>query len=258
MSALTPSAPAVPHQPARVDLVRWFYPASAAALLVGTIVGFQLFYFHGRSHPGRPIPPPIRTLIIVHGVAMSAWMLLMVLQPTLVALRKRKLHMAIGKVGVGLAAAIVVLGVLVGVRSAQVTPPELILWTLTPKQFLAVPLGAVLLFGAMVGIAVWKRRKPIAHRAMMLSATLMILPAAISRIDALSGLYAGTDWERLCGPYLATMALGVLLLAVRCALTRSFDRWLAGGVGVLNVTSLATMANARTGAWDAFASLVVS
>jgi hypothetical protein len=63
---------------------RLFYSGAAAALFILAFLGFQQFYLHGKAYPDRELAPPIRTLLIVHGVAMSAWMLLFVAQPLLI------------------------------------------------------------------------------------------------------------------------------------------------------------------------------
>src|SRR4051812_28661493 len=94
---------------------RYFYSVATVALLVLTVVGFQLFYFRGQMYPGRPLTPPIKTLIITHGVAMSFWMLLAILQPLLVASNNRKVHMTLGKVAAVIATCLVVLGFKLGV-----------------------------------------------------------------------------------------------------------------------------------------------
>lgn len=236
---------------------RWFYPLAGALMLALTVLGFKLFYFKGLSHPGREIPPPIRTLIVVHGVATSGWIVLFLVQPLLVALRKHRLHMALGRLGAGYAAVVCILGVMLGVRSAQATPPEVVIWGLSPKQFMAVPIVSILVFAVCVGAAVWRRKRPAEHRGLMLLATLSIMSAAVSRIDALSDLYVGTGLERLFGPFLMTLVIGAVLAGIACAVTRRLDRLLVGGVAALALVSVLTMAVARTPVWDAIASIVV-
>ncbi|MBX3389558.1 MAG: hypothetical protein KF691_08900 [Phycisphaeraceae bacterium] len=241
----------------RSDLTRWFYPTAGLVLLVLTVWGFRHFFFHGQSHPGRPITPPIRTLIIVHGCAMSVWIILFTLQPWLAALRRKKLHMMLGQLGIAVAAAVFGLGMMVGVSSARVAPPDFILWDLNRTQFMAVPLFSVVAFAAFVTVAILKRRQPAIHKPMMLCGTLAVMGAAISRIDVLSNLYIGTVWERAFGPFFMTVVLALVLLGVRCAITRSFDRWLALGVTLLIAIAFSTMAIARTDVWTSFASLLV-
>lgn len=239
------------------DPVRWFYPMTGVLLVALTVWGFRHFFLHGQSHPGRPITPPIRTLIIIHGVAMTLWMLLFTLQPWLVATRRVKTHMNLGRLGMVIAAAVLVLGVMIGVSSARVTPPEVRIWGLPAKQFMAVPVISVLAFAGFVAAAVIKRRRSAIHRPMMLCATLAIMGAAVSRIDLFSNLYIGTVWERAFGPFFSTLVLAIVLLALRCALTRAFDRWLALGVALLIGVSYFIMKIAPTGVWDSLASIVV-
>lgn len=50
---------------------RYFY-AIATDLLLVLVVGFQLFYFHGRMYPGQPLIPPIKGLMIAQGAPTRA------------------------------------------------------------------------------------------------------------------------------------------------------------------------------------------
>lgn len=240
-----------------VALRRWFYAFSGVLAVGLALVGFQLFYFGGRSYPGRPIPEPIRALVIVHGVVMLLWVLLFAAQPALVAMRKHRLHMALGRVGAALALVVVVSGVMLAVASARVTPAEALIWGLPPAKFMAVPLISVLIFAAFVGLAIRHRRRPAAHRAAMFLATLSALSAAVSRIDALNALYAGTVWERAFGPFFMSLVIGGVLVAARCVLARQVERWLVFGYLALVAMSLGIIALARTPAWDAFAAWVI-
>ena len=125
---------------------RYFYSVATLLLLALTVVGFQLFYFHGMAYPGRPLAPPIKTLVITHGVAMSLWMLLSLVQPFLIASGNRRVHMALGKVAAVVAACLVVLGLKLGIAACKVAPPGMMFGPLTPKQFLAVPVLNIVLF----------------------------------------------------------------------------------------------------------------
>src|SRR3954464_13677761 len=98
---------------------RWFYSVASLSLFVLMFIGFQLFYLQGKSFPGRPLTPPIRTLIIIHACLMTAWMLLAVGQPLLVGTRRKRVHMKLGVLGMVLAAGMVVAGVRIGIESAR-------------------------------------------------------------------------------------------------------------------------------------------
>jgi hypothetical protein len=236
---------------------RFFYPSVGVLFLALTIIGFHHFYLSGKSYPGREITPPIRMLVISHGVAMLGWILIFTLQPLLVAKGNLRAHMTIGKLAAFFAAGLVTLGLLVAIYSARVSPPQMKLWTLSPKPFMAVPFFTLLFFGLYVGIGVWKRKRPEIHRPMMMIATLAALGAGISRITMLNNLYMGTAVAEKFGPFVFTAILGMILLAVKCALTRSFDRWMALALSGLLLMSVVVMPIARSGAWNSFAGLLV-
>lgn len=236
---------------------RWFYSLASIALLGFTFLGFQLFYLEGRAYPGRELTPPIKTLLITHGVLMSAWMLLAAVQPLLVAGGRRRVHMALGRLGAGLALAIVVTGYLVAVRAARVNPPELQLFGLVQNEFLAVPMNGVIMFGGFVLFGIWNRRRPEAHRPLMFMASLAAVPAALGRITPLNGWYAGTAWEYFCSAFVIALIVGAVLLACKCVVSKSLDRWFAGAFGLLALSWVVTSLAARTPAWKQIATLLM-
>ncbi|XVJ58409.1 MAG: hypothetical protein HEQ23_03015 [Tepidisphaera sp.] len=237
--------------------VRYFYSGAAALMLVLAFIGFNRFYLEGGAYPNRPITPPIKWVVIAHGVSMTLWLVLLIVQPVLIVGRKHAWHMLMGKIGAVLAALILVLGIWVAVRSASVTPAEMKIWGLSPREFMSVPFISAWIFAGFVALDVYYRKKPQAHRPMMLLATLSAMSAAISRIDPLNALYAGTVWERVFGPFFWTLVLGVVLVAIRCAITRSVDRWFAGGMAALIALNAGIVAIGPTPAWAAFARLLL-
>lgn len=235
--------------PAIQDRGRFFYPAAACLMLLIMFAGFRHFYLHGQAYPGRELAPPIKTLVIFHGVSMSAWMLIFLAQSVLVTRKQFKVHITLGKLAAAFAVSIVVSGLMLSVQSTRIAPPDFVLWGMTGKQFMAVPFFGILLFAAMVGTAVWFRKRSEIHRPMMLFATLSALAAATARVDLISNLYQGTTWERIFGPFLSVLVLGAILVAARWALTRSFDRWFAISYGVVLLAFVMTMQVATTAAW---------
>ena len=189
------------------DRARFFYTGAAALLLVLMFFGFQQFYLHGRAFPIRPLAPPIRSLLIAHGVAMTSWVLLLLVQPLLIVNRNYRVHMLLGKIGAVLAACIFILGIRVGISAPKVAPPDLRLWNLPYKQFMAVPIISITIFAAFVAAGVWYRRRPEVHRPMMLLATLAAIPAALDRIDAISSLYRQTIWGTIFGPFFSALVI---------------------------------------------------
>ena len=252
MNSTPSSATSVPR-----DRAKYFYAGAAILLLVLTVIGFRHFFFHGGAYPGRPLTPPIRGRLIQHGVAMSAWIILLIVQPLLIVNNKYKVHMTLGKIGVVLAVCIVFLGCRVAVGAAGVNPPDEKIWGLVPKQFLAIPLMAIVLFAGFVLVGVWNRNRPEIHKPMMLFATLTAVAAAIDRIDFMTNLYMNWGLAALLGPFFAPTVIGLALLLLKWALTRSFDPVFTADLVVLAVCGLLAMKLATTQVWDQFASFLL-
>lgn len=234
-----------------------FYIGTALVLLLIMVVGFQQFYFHGKAFPGRPLTPPIRTLVIVHAVAMTAWMLLFLVQPVLVATGRVVYHMRLGLGGVVLAAVAVVTGVQLGIGAARVNPPELVLWGLVPSEFMAIPVLSILLFAVFVLIGILNRRRSEIHRPMMLLAVLAILGAAVDRIPVVTALYHETALGHVFGPFTGALVLGLVLVLIKTGFTGSRDRWLEAGFGFLALCCALIMKLARSDAWDGLAVILL-
>jgi hypothetical protein len=236
---------------------RLFHTFAAVLLIALVVTGFHRFYFEGRAYPGRELTPPIRNLIILHGVAMTAWMLVFLAQPLLILSGKRQVHARVGSIAAVLAAAIVVLGLKLGVESARFKPPGMVAHGLYPRQFMAIPVLSVLIFAGFVGAGVLYRRRPAVHRIMMLLGTLAAISAAVARIDTLSRLYAGTVWDRIWGPLFMTVVVAVFLLVFKWLLTRSLDRIYALGCVGLALALAAIIHVATTPTWDSVASALL-
>ena len=219
--------------------------------------GFQLFFFHGSAYPGRPLTPPIKTLLIAHGVGMALWVVLFIVQSLLISVRNVRLHMRLGFFGAGLAALVSVLGFNVAVGAARVNPPELKLWGLDPRQFLMVSLSAIVLFAAFVLIGILKRKTPDIHRPMMLLASIAVLPPSLDRITMIHNWFEGTILGNLFGAYGSTLVVGFVLVLLHWILTRRLNRSLAIGYAVIVIVACATMRFAASSGWAAVAHLLV-
>jgi uncharacterized membrane protein YozB (DUF420 family) len=253
---LTPDEPRVRVLP-KPKRGRYFYSGAAVLFLVFMLLGFQQYYLHGKAFPGRDIAPPLQTLVLLHATAMTAWIVLFLVQPVLIASGSRRAHMAVGRFGAVLAAGIVVLGLMLGIQGTRLTPPEVRVWGVTPKQFMAVPVVSVVIFGLLVAVGVYYRRRPDIHRPMMLMATLIAIPAAVARIGPLNALYENSVLQTIFGPFLWTLVLATLLLVVRWLVTRSFERWFVIGYCCLVASCLLVWRAATTDAWDRFATLLL-
>jgi len=238
------------------SLPRFFYSGAAVVLFLLMFWGFSLFYLHGQAYPGRPLTPPIRSLVIAHGVAMTLWMLLFIAQPLLAATRNIRIHMKLGLFGTALAGVATVLGINLAIASARVAPPQWRLWGLDSRQFMMVSMSAIVLFAIFVTVGILNRRKPDVHKPMMLLAALSILPPSLDRITVIHRLFEESVMGPVFGAYASSLVVGLALVSLHWALSRQPNRWLMIGYGGIVVTAFATMQIAPTAAWAGIAHLL--
>jgi len=153
---------------------RRFYTWAAVGAAVVVFAGFaRTYYLKGVS--GAPELPG---LLHLHGVVMTLWFTLFLVQVRLVAGRRVDLHRRLGVVGALLAVLVLMVGVTTAIGGARRGAAP----ALPPLVFLAVPLGDMLVFAGLVGAALWYRGRPGIHKRLMLLSSLSMLTAAIGRI----------------------------------------------------------------------------
>jgi hypothetical protein len=155
-----------------------FYTGVAIAMFATVFLGFARSFFLRPWFPD--VPAPTEPVFFVHGVAFTAWLVLLVAQPALVAARRTDLHRKLGWLGAGLAVAMVALGTF-GALVAARRPTGFVELPVPPLQFLAVPLFDMALFATLVALAVAKRRDTQSHKRLMLLASVNLLAAGIAR-----------------------------------------------------------------------------
>jgi hypothetical protein len=169
--------------------------AIASALIV--LLGFgRTYYLKGAF--GTPALPG---LVHLHGIVMTLWIALFIVQAQLVAARRVDLHRRLGVAGTVLAVLVVVVGAATAIEGARrgVTPGP------PPLVFMAIPLGVVVVFAVLVGCALALRRRGDYHKRLMLLASLTVLTPAIARIP-LGFIQAG-------GPLVAFALTDLLVFA---------------------------------------------
>lgn len=162
----------------RASSERRFFTGMALAILATVIVGFSRSFFLRPLFPDWPSPS--ETIFYVHGAVFTAWIVLLVVQVTLVAGGRTELHRKIGPFGAVLAVAMVVLGT-IGALGAARRVTGFTQVPVPPLQFLAIPIFDMILFAAFVWLAIDQRRSPQTHKRWMLLATVNLVTAAISR-----------------------------------------------------------------------------
>lgn len=187
-----------------------FWHRMAIGLAVFIVFGFLQFALRGFVDP---VAAPF--WVHVHGVVMLAWLALLIAQPTLVSRDNLALHRQLGRIGGLLAIFITLLGIFTGIASLMLGrfPPFF-----TPPYFLALTVIESLVFGAMVGWAIRRRRATDWHRRLMIGATIVILEPALGRLLPIP----------LMGPW-AEPAVALCQLAV-VAIVAAYDRRSRGAV----------------------------
>jgi hypothetical protein len=155
-----------------------FYAAMAFAMFAVVYVGFARSFFLRPWFPEIPVPP--ERFFLLHGLVFASWMVLLLVQPLLVAAGRSDLHRRLGKFGVILALGVVVSGVY-GALLAAGRPGGFIGVPVPPAAFVAIPLFDMLMFAAFVTLALCAVRNPQAHKRWMLLAAMSLLTAALAR-----------------------------------------------------------------------------
>lgn len=164
--------------PDRTLAERRFFTGMALAILATVIVGFSRSFFLRPLFPEWPSPSEM--IFYVHGVVFTAWIVLFVVQASLVAGGHTELHRKIGPFSAVLAVAMVVLGTL-GALVAAGRATGFVGIPVPPLQFLAIPIFDMILFPTFVWLAIAQRRNPQSHKRWMLLATVNLVTAAVAR-----------------------------------------------------------------------------
>ena len=170
-SILQLDAPVSLANPWRRD--RRFFAGLAVTAAALAFVGFAPTYFL-KGWFGTPALP---TVVHVHGLLMTSWFVLLIVQTSLVAARRTDLHRRFGVVGAVLAVVIVVMTVVMVIIGLRV-PRGVFAMDATVAL---VSLGSVAQFAAFVGAALVCRRKPDAHKRLMFIATAVLITASVGR-----------------------------------------------------------------------------
>lgn len=167
---------------ARIRADRIFYSGVPAVVAMAIFVGFAPSWFL-RPLWGAPLHfEPLTPLLVVHGIAFTAWIALTVAQPLLIASGQRSLHRSLGYAGAGLAAAMVVLMMLATIHSMRDGVPPIFP---SPTAFFAANLVGAITFSITIWLAVAKRREPEAHKRLILLSLVVLTTPALARIPAL-------------------------------------------------------------------------
>lgn len=215
---------------------RRFFTGMAVASLLTVAIGFgPTYYLRGAFGA-----PPLSTLVHLHGIVFTSWIVLFLTQTSLIAAGRADLHRRLGVAGGVLALLMLVVGYLTAVEGARlgVTRPG----GPPPLAFLAVPIGTLMVFAILVGSGLYNRRRSQTHKRLMLLATIALLTPAIARMRFIG---EGGPPVAIGGTCLFVVAC---LIYDRTAHGRVHSAFLWGGLFVMLSLPL-RMAIGRTDAW---------
>jgi len=223
----------------------------AVTMAVAVLIGFgPTYYFRLMSAeaPNATISgAPFTTILHLHGLVFSSWVLLFIVQTGLVAARRVKLHQGLGVAGAVLGGLMALIGTVTAIAAARAgsAPPGA-----DPLAFLAIPLGDMTMFAIFLGAALVKRRKKESHKRLVLLAYISILAAAVARWPGVLPL----------GP-LGFYGLTFLFLATAIVYDLVTRRSVSGVYkwgGVLLVLSVPLrLIVSQTSGWRAFAEILI-
>jgi len=202
--------------------------------------------------------PTFPLLFHIHGALFTGWILLLVLQASLVVSRRTALHRRLGWIGLSLVVPMLITGSLVAIAAARGQGPisaavrrgELT-WVpvgIAPAEMLLNNLATMLLFGVFAAAGLAMRRRPDAHKRFMMLATIGLLPAAIGRaVITILGVFHPTL-------LLGGTALFVLAMAIYDRRSRGRLHPVTLWAGLTLILSFPTrLALADTALWQAVA-----
>ncbi len=232
------------YKPFNRTVERIFYSGMAALLCICVYIGFGPTYFRA-GVLRAPLPSPI---LHVHGAVFTLWMLLFVVQVALISARRVQWHRTFGTVAFCLPPVMIVLGVIAAIdalhRGVRIGP-------LDPAVSLAIPLIGIVGFVVII-YASWRaRRRPDAHKRLILIATMGLVAAAFGRFP----------WDRIGFPPAAgaVTGLGVLLLillAFELITIRRIHRSTMWAAPLMFASVALAVPIGMTHAWHAFAALL--
>jgi hypothetical protein len=233
------------YRPVNRTTERIFFAGMAILLCVVVFIGFSPTYFRA-GMLRAPLPSPI---LHVHGAVFTLWMILFVVQAALISARRVAWHRSLGTVAFCLPPIMIILGLIAAIdalhRGVSIGP-------LDPSVSLAIPLLGITTF-AVVIFAAWRaRRRPDAHKRLILLATIGLTEAAFGRFP-----WSQIGIQHAAG---AVTGLGILILLVLAYDLISLHRihrttlWAAPLIFAVGAFSVPI---GMTAAWHSFAAFLL-
>lgn len=179
----------------RAGVTDRYFQTMSLVLLAIVLIGFSRTLFL------RPMfkVPTIPWYVYIHGAVMTAWIVLLVTQTSLIAARRTDLHRRLGIGGALLAVAVALAALLLTLTIPSLVQDRSPSPNGQPLPFaIAYPImwgnfGSVLLFATMVPIALAMRRRRDIHKRLLLLASFAIVGPAVGRMYGFPELWGITS-----------------------------------------------------------------
>lgn len=187
------------YRPVNRRAERIFFGGMAVLLCVVVFIGFSPTYFRA----GMMRAPLPNRLLHIHGAVFTTWMILFAVQSALISARRVAWHRSLGIVAFCLTPVMVVLGTVAALdglrRGVRIGP-------LDPAVSMAIPLVGIAPLALLFYCAWRARRRPDAHKRLILLATIGMVEAAFGRFP----------WDQMGVPPAsgAVLGLGLTILLV--------------------------------------------
>ena len=180
-------AAAIEHARPRARAARSKIYVGLALMIAGIVLaGFSRSFYGtfvaGASHPW---------IIHVHAAVYVGWLALLIAQTVLAARGDIATHRRVGNFGIAYGAVVWILGVIVGVAMPVINVHSGLWPAERAEQFLAIPLGDMVLFGGFFGAAIVYRRRPEIHKRLIILAAVAVMFAAVARAFTNVGVLLG-------------------------------------------------------------------
>ncbi len=158
------------------------------SVLVGAVVltGFASIYGPKLVGDRGAVP----AIIHLHGAVFTSWLLLFVAQTTLVSRGRVDLHRVLGWASVALVVLMLIVGTAatIAVTRAGHSGAAGVIELADPASFLLLNLSALFVFGTLFSAGLYFRRRPQAHKRLMLMATVAgLMPPGVARLPLIRG-----------------------------------------------------------------------
>jgi hypothetical protein len=205
----------------------FFWMTLVMAFFVFT--GFGMTYWIPLASGTFPPAPPI---VHFHGFVFFTWMILLIVQASLVSTGNVTLHRRLGTYGIAHATVILYTGALIqllGVSRAIANGGT------GPFDAAFLGLMAVIGFGLLFTLAIRNVRRPEAHKRLILFAMLPILPPGVNRFYQVP---FGLDYIPVLPLYLTLNAMALAILVQEWRSTGKIGKYSMIGAGFILMQSL--------------------